>query len=116
MRATGFPSFRFGVRTVRRLARTRRSWLRRRERSTEPTRSAIGSHRGTTSMARTALFGSWALLKGATHTTEVNFESDFFGDIGDVATFVGTVAAGAVVAGSSERASSLVSTRPTWRG
>jgi hypothetical protein len=42
----------------------------------------------------------WALLKGGGHRTEINFESDFFGTIGDIAVFVGTLAGGFAVAGS----------------
>jgi len=99
MRATGFPSFRFGVRTV-----------------VGPLDSpfvaaAAGEVHGTNELGdresswddiddANGFIQYWALLKGATHTTDVNFESDFFGDIGDVATFVATVAGGALVAGS----------------
>ena len=99
MRATGFPSFRFGGPTI-----------------VGPLDSpfvaaAAGEVHGSNELGdREASWddvseaggfvGYWALLKGGAHTTDVNFESDFFGDIGDVATFVGTVAGGALVAGS----------------
>jgi hypothetical protein len=98
MRATGFPSFRFGVRTVVGPLDSRF------------VAAAAGEVHGTNELGdressrddiddANGFIQYWALLKGTTHTTDANFESDFFGDIGDVATFVATVAGGALVAG-----------------
>jgi hypothetical protein len=100
MRATGFPSFRYGVRTVVV------------GRSGTPVIAAVsGEVHGSNELgdresswdesgesAGVALY--WASLKAAEHTTDINFESDFFGTIGDVATFVATLAGGFFVAGS----------------
>jgi hypothetical protein len=99
MRATGFPSFRFGVRTV--VGALDSPFVA----------AAAGEVHGSNELGdresswddiddANGFVRYWALLKGATHTTDVSFESDFFGDIGDVATFVATIAGGALVAGS----------------
>jgi hypothetical protein len=100
MRATGFPSFRYGVRTVM-VGRSGTPFIAAaggavhgsnefgdRESSWDESGESVG----------VALY--WASLKGGDHTTDVSFESDFFGTIGDVAAFVATLAGGFVVAGS----------------
>src|SRR4029077_4789108 len=88
MRATGLPSFRYGVRTVT-VGRS----------GTPIIAAASGEVHGSNEFGDresswdesgesggVALY--WAALKDADHTTDVSFESDFFGTIGDVATFV----------------------------
>lgn len=99
MRATGFPSYRYGVRLVL-----------EGQAGVPFVTGASGEVHGTNE------FGSresswdesgdccgatlyWPALKRAVHTTEVNFQSDFFGSAGDVAAFVGSLAAGAAMAG-----------------
>jgi len=100
MRATGFPSFRFGVRTVIDGGS-----------SIPVVVVASGDVHGSNefgdresswdqSEESGGIAQYWASLKDATPDTEVNFESDFFGTIGDVAAFVGTLAGGFFVAGS----------------
>jgi hypothetical protein len=100
MRATGFPSFQYGVRTVM-AGRSGTPFIA----------AASGRVHGTNEFGDresswdesgespgVALY--WAALKGADHTTDVSFESDFFGTFGDVAAFVATLAGGSFVAGS----------------
>jgi hypothetical protein len=99
MRATGFNSFRFGVRSVVNGSA-----------DTPFIAASSGEVHGTNSLGdresswddlnenpSVALY--WASFKGARNETEVNFESDFFGTIGEVVAFVGTLAGGALVAG-----------------
>jgi hypothetical protein len=100
MRATGWPSFRYGVRTVI-VGRS----------GTPFVTAASGEVHGSNEFGDresswdqsgesggVALY--WASLKSAKPDTELNFESDFFGAIGDVVAFVGTLAGGFYVAGS----------------
>ena len=98
MRATGFPSFRFGVRTV--VGGAGAPFV------TAASGEVHGSNEfgdeespWTQSGESGAVAQYWAVLKGAGHDTDVNFESDFFGTFGDVAAFVVTIAGGAFVAG-----------------
>jgi hypothetical protein len=100
MRATGFPSFRFGVRTVI-VGRSGTPFI------TAASGEVHGSNEfgdRESSWDESGESGGvaqyWASLKGATPDTELNFESDFFGTIGDVAAFVATLAGGSFVAGS----------------
>ena len=99
MRATGFPSFRFGVRTV--VAGGAGAPF---------VTAASGEVHGSNEFGDEespwdqsgesgAVAQYWAVLKGAGHDTDVNFESDFFGTFGDVVAFVVTIAGGAFVAG-----------------
>jgi len=100
MRATGFPSFRFGVRTVI-VGRQGTPFIR----------AASGEVHGSNEFGDResswdesgesgGIVQYWASLKSAAPDTQLNFESDFFGTIGDVAAFVATLAGGFFVAGS----------------
>ena len=99
MRATGFPSFRYGVRTVL-----------EGQAGTPFVAAASGEVHGTNELGdresswdesgtSSGITLYWAALKGARHATDLNFQSDFFGSIGDVAAFVGSLAAGTAMAG-----------------
>ncbi len=100
MLATGFPSFRYGVRTVMGDAA-----------GIPFVAAASGEVHGSNEFGHdrskwdesgesSGIKLYWAVLKGADHKTDINFESDFFGTIGDVAMFVATLAGGFFVAGS----------------
>jgi hypothetical protein len=99
MRATGWPSYQYGVRTI--VAGSA---------GTPVVVAASGEVHGTSefgdrespwdeSAENAGIKLYWASLKGVTPDTQINYESDFFGAIGDVAAFVGTLAGGALVAG-----------------
>lgn len=100
MRATGFPSFRYGVRTVIQ-GRSGTPFIAAADGEVHGTNEP-GDRESSWDVSgdspTVALY--WASLKGAEHTTDINFESDFFGTIGDVAVFVGTLAGGFAFAGS----------------
>jgi hypothetical protein len=99
MRATGFPSFHYGVRSV--LAGN----------AGAPIAVAVGGDvhgsnefgDNVSSWDEVGEMGGaklyWASLKNGNLDTQIDFDSDFFGTIGDVVTFVGTLAGGALVAG-----------------
>ncbi len=99
MRATGFPSFRYGLRTVVDGGA-----------GAPFVAAASGDVHGTNELGdrqsdwdesgqSSGITLYWAALKGAGHRTDLNFQSDFFGSISDVAAFVGSLAAGAAMAG-----------------
>lgn len=99
MRATGFPSFTYGVRTV--LAN---------EAGVPAVVAASGRVHGTnevgdreSSWDQTGREGlvewHWASMKQARSETSINHDADFFGTVGDVLSFAGTLAAGGIVAG-----------------
>lgn len=101
MRATGFPSFTFGVRTV--LVN---------DAGIPAVAAASGRVHGTNEFGdresawdqsdRNLLLPLyWAAMKRSRPETSINREADFFGTIGDVLSFVGSLAAGAVVAGTA---------------
>jgi hypothetical protein len=100
MRATGFPSFRYGVRTVMQ-GRSGTPFIAAASGDVHGTNEP-GSRESTWDESGDSSGVSlyWASLKGADHTTDVSFESDFFGTIGDVAVFIATLAGGFFVAGS----------------
>ena len=100
MRATGFPSFRYGVRTASWVAQGHRLSAPRAARFTARTSSAIEKSPWDKTGESPGVMLYWASLKGPTTTTEVNFESDFFGTVGEVAAFVATIAGGSFVAGA----------------
>jgi hypothetical protein len=100
MRATGWPSYRYGVRTVV-AGRSGTPFIA----------AASGEVHGTNEFGdresswdesgeSSGVTLYWASFKDATHNTDVSFESNFFGTIGDVAAFIGTLAGGFVAAGS----------------
>lgn len=99
MRATGFPSFTFGVRTI--LIN---------DVGTPAVATASGRVHGTNefgdresawdqSSLNPLVALHWSAMKRSRHETSINRESDFFGTIGDVLGFVGTLAIGGLVAG-----------------
>jgi hypothetical protein len=101
MRATGFPSFTYGVRTVlvndagvpAVLAATGRV-----HGTNEP-----GDRESQWDERRRQAFVEWhwASMKRARADTAINRDADFFGAFGDVLGFLGALAAGAVVAGTA---------------
>ena len=99
MRATGFPSFEYGVRTV--VPGSAGTPLAVAEHGRVHGTNEFGDRESSwdTSGASPGLQLYWASYKGVQPETQINFESDFFGAIGDVAAFVGSLAAGALVAG-----------------
>lgn len=99
MRATGFPSFRYSMRTA--VNEASGAPIVFAESGEVHGTNEFGSRESSwdKSGENGGIAQYWALLKGAEHNTEVTFETDFFGSIGDVAAFVGRLAAGALVAG-----------------
>lgn len=100
MRATGFPSFQYGVLTTVD-GGAGAPFVYHEGGEVSGTNELSGDRESSwdTSEPDFAIAQFWASLKGAKHNTDVNFESDFFGTIGDVATFIGTLAGGALVGG-----------------
>ncbi|MEP7309466.1 MAG: hypothetical protein ABJA98_28510 [Acidobacteriota bacterium] len=101
MRATGFPSFRYGVRTVMAGPSGTPAYVA----------AASGEVHGTNEFGdresswddsgeQVGIKQYWVALKSGGHTTDISFQSDFFGTFGDVAAFVATLAGGFFVAGS----------------
>jgi len=101
MRATGFPSFTFGVRTV--LVN---------DAGIPAVAVASGRVHGFNepgdresawdqSEPNPLVAWHWAAMKRARPETSINRDVDFFGTIGDVLVFVGSLAGGAIVAGSA---------------
>ncbi|MEO7271059.1 MAG: hypothetical protein ABIX28_23460 [Vicinamibacterales bacterium] len=101
MEATGFPSFRYGVRTVMG-GRSGAPWY---------VATVTGEVHGSNELGHDVSTWDeggedngvklyWAALKGGEHTTDVSFESDFFGTFGDVAGFIASLAGGFFFAGS----------------
>lgn len=99
MRTTGFPSFTFGVRTV--LVN---------DAGVPAVAIASGRVHGTSELGdRVSTWDQsapnplvalhWAAMKRSRPETSINRDADFFGTIGDVLGFVGSLAIGAVVAG-----------------
>ena len=99
MRATGFPSFTFGVRTV--LVN---------DAGIPAVAAASGRVHGTNELGdRVSSWDQsepnplvalhWAAMKRSRPETSINRDADFFGTIGDVLGFVGSLVAGAIVAG-----------------
>lgn len=99
MNASGFPSFRFGVRTI--LAGSAGAPFVIVQSGEVHGTNEFGDRES--SWDETKEDGSvrlhWASLKASSPDTQIDFESDLFGAIGDVAAFVGTLAGGALVAG-----------------
>ena len=99
MRATGFPSFTFGVRTV--LVN---------DAGIPAVAAASGRVHGTNepgdrdsswdqSAPNPLVALHWAAMKRSRPETSINRDADFFGAIGDVLSFVGSLVGGAIVAG-----------------
>ena len=99
MRATGFPSFTFGVRTVLDGGAGVPAVFAAHGRvhgTNEPgDRESSWDKSGENPLVNL----HWASLKTARAVTEINRRADFFGTVGDILGFVGTLAAGSVVAG-----------------
>jgi hypothetical protein len=100
MRATGFPSFNFGVRTVF-----------QRDAATAVV-AASGHVAGTVesgdrqvnwrqSGRNPAVALNWLAFKNSTAQTQINRDADWFADVGDVLAFAASVVGGAVVAGGT---------------
>lgn len=100
MRATGFPSFRFGVRTVL-VSRSGTPFIAAASGEVHGS-NEFGDQESSWNQSgeSSGVVQYWASLKGATPDTQLDFESDFFGTIGDVVAFVATLAGGFFVAGS----------------
>ena len=99
MRATGFPSFTFGVRTV--LVN---------DTGVPAVAAASGRVHGTNelgnresswdqSVPNPLVALHWAAMKRSRPETSINWDADFFGTIGDVLGFVGSLVGSAIVAG-----------------
>jgi hypothetical protein len=99
MRATGFPSFTFGVRTV--LVN---------DTGVPAVAAASGRVHGTNepgdresswdqSLPNPLVALHWAAMKRSRPETSINWDADFFGTIGDVLGFVGSLVGSAIVAG-----------------
>src|SRR5262245_35102308 len=99
MRATGFPSFTFGVRTV--LVN---------DTGVPAVAAASGRVHGTNepgdresswdqSVPNPLVALHWAALKRSRPETSINWDADFVGTIGDVLGFVGSLVGSAIVAG-----------------
>jgi hypothetical protein len=101
MRATGFPSFAFGVRTVldggEGVPAVFAASGRVHGRNEPGDRESAWDQTGRNGLAAY----HWARIKGARPRTEINHDADWFGTIGDVFTFVGTLVVGSVVAGGA---------------
>jgi hypothetical protein len=99
MRATGFPSYTFGVRTVidggsgvpavvaasGRVHGTNEAGDREHAWDQQGENPLLGLH--------------WLSLKRATARADLNFDADWFGSVGDVVGFVATLATGSLVGG-----------------
>jgi hypothetical protein len=100
MRATGFPSFTFGVRTVVRsdagplLFSADGRVHGTNESGNRQSNFDIRDHNGLIAL-------NWGKMHRARTETAINRSADFFGTLGDVLGFAGSLAAGAAVAGAS---------------
>jgi hypothetical protein len=99
MRATGFPSFNFGVRTVLDSGTGIPAVLSvsGRVHGTNETGDRVFAWDQSGTNPLVALH--WVRMKAARARTEINHDADFFGTVGDVLGFVGTLAVGGVVGG-----------------
>jgi len=98
-RATGFPSFNFGVRALLDSGAGAPAVMAASGRVHGFNEPGDRESSWDQTDVNSLLTLHWLSFKGAKLKTDLNFDTDFFGTVGDVLTFVATLAGGALVAG-----------------